>query len=382
MAETSGFFNAQLVDDKPDRVYEASDFAAYYASLISNGVFANPANQLQVTADQDGKSVTIHAGKAFVNGYWYNLSEDIQMSLPSSTAPSMFYDAIVIELNLASRQVICKYLSEISTSTPTVENLTRNSNVYQLCLAYIRRTSSTIISQNSITDTRPYNDFCGWVTGIIDQINTTGLFIQYDEAFSEWFDGVKDLLDDTDVYEIKSEINDIMQLLGSGITTLRELNNGTGIRLWVGTKATYEAIKAQGQLLSNVLYIRYDDTTVDDIQDAIEELTTQVSQINQKLEHTPEIIFSTSGSGASINCPAQSDFTTGALNTPFENNTECRKWTPIIHAYLAAGSSTTTGIYWSWYVFNNKLYIQGHNGSSSTVMLAFSHIMWIKNRED
>ena len=52
MAEKSGFFNARETEvGTYDREYDAEQFAEYFANFISDGVYANPANQLKVVFD-------------------------------------------------------------------------------------------------------------------------------------------------------------------------------------------------------------------------------------------------------------------------------------------------------------------------------------------
>ena len=50
--ERCGFFDANLVGEEYDRVYLASQFAAYFASFIGNGVYASKSDKLQVV-EQD-----------------------------------------------------------------------------------------------------------------------------------------------------------------------------------------------------------------------------------------------------------------------------------------------------------------------------------------
>ena len=47
--EKSGFFNSS----DGDRVYDATDFAAYFGSLVSNGIFYKTATNLQVSPGWD-----------------------------------------------------------------------------------------------------------------------------------------------------------------------------------------------------------------------------------------------------------------------------------------------------------------------------------------
>ena len=52
------------------RVYDATDFASYFGSLVSNGIFYKDTTNLQVTPNS-GMTVNIAAGKAWINGYHY-----------------------------------------------------------------------------------------------------------------------------------------------------------------------------------------------------------------------------------------------------------------------------------------------------------------------
>lgn len=75
--EKSSFFNA-IIDQNgtPDRVYLAEDFAKYFSTFIGNGVFPNPANQLQVVAVDNNMQIRIKAGFAWINGYMYQNTDD------------------------------------------------------------------------------------------------------------------------------------------------------------------------------------------------------------------------------------------------------------------------------------------------------------------
>ncbi|HBF65776.1 MAG TPA: hypothetical protein DDW34_08570, partial [Clostridium sp.] len=59
-----------------DRTYSAKDFATYFKQFISNGVYPNPSNGLEVEALTSNMVVTLHSGSGFINGYTYVLPED------------------------------------------------------------------------------------------------------------------------------------------------------------------------------------------------------------------------------------------------------------------------------------------------------------------
>ena len=72
MAQDSGFFNAQYQDGEYDRVYNAEQFAAYFAAFISNGIFGGNLDELLPLARTvNNMSVDISSGRAWINGWWF-----------------------------------------------------------------------------------------------------------------------------------------------------------------------------------------------------------------------------------------------------------------------------------------------------------------------
>ena len=66
--EKYGFFNAvATADGKYDRSYLAEDFANYFASFITNGVFEELGGKLEVVVDS-GMSIIVKNGVVFVKG--------------------------------------------------------------------------------------------------------------------------------------------------------------------------------------------------------------------------------------------------------------------------------------------------------------------------
>lgn len=214
MSENSGFFNAQLVDGEPDRAYEASHFAAYYATLIDNGVFANPATNLQVVAGANALEVIVKAGKAFIQGYWYTNTENLSLSFsPNSGTGQVRWDEVILELNLSTRQIAAKVVTGTLSGTRPTPTVIRSGNVYQLCLAQLKipPTGSPKLSNSYIYDIRSNSTYCGWVKGLIDQIDTTDLFNQYDASFTEFMDDVEYKLSDSTAGKLQFQIDDIRE---------------------------------------------------------------------------------------------------------------------------------------------------------------------------
>ena len=65
--------------------------------------------------------------------------------------------------------------------------MTRTADYYDLQLATISIPAGSIkITQAQITDTRMNQNVCGWVTGVVDQLDTTTLFNQFEAYFEEF----------------------------------------------------------------------------------------------------------------------------------------------------------------------------------------------------
>lgn len=186
MAQTSGFFNAQLDSQGNfDRVYLAEQFASYFSNFIGNGVFAHLLDKFVVTTG-GGLSVNVGTGKAFVKGFWFesDAQETLSIDIPDGLLNRK--DNIVIRFDFENRTTGLYVVKGVAATTPIAPSVTRNSLVFELKIAEVFvHASRGSISQSAITDTRSDNNVCGWVTGLINQVNTSDLFLQYSKAYQE-----------------------------------------------------------------------------------------------------------------------------------------------------------------------------------------------------
>lgn len=191
MAEKSGFFNARETGNGTyDRVYDAEQFAEYFSNFVSNGVYANPANQLKVVFEDFPNKpfiVIVRKGKAYIDGYWYELTEDMEITIPANTKSYVIKDVVCCTLDKAERKVSIVLKEGVKSDYPT-----NNSTQHELVLStVVVQPNASRLNAEDITDKRPDKTYCGFVTGVIDQIDTTELFKQYDDAFNNWFDEMK-----------------------------------------------------------------------------------------------------------------------------------------------------------------------------------------------
>lgn len=201
MAETSGFFRSV----SGDRKYTTDWLAKWVSSFISNGVYDG---ELAVTAG-DGMTVTLPAGKAWINGYYYQ--NDAPITLPISNADGVLHrkDTIVLRWDVNERNITAQVLQGTFDSNPVAPEIVRTVEQYDLKLAEISiPAGTTAITQALITDTRLDTAVCGIVTGVIDQVDTTTFYNQIaadlaqfkstqQADFEVWFDSIKDILDES-----------------------------------------------------------------------------------------------------------------------------------------------------------------------------------------
>lgn len=186
--ESSGFFDATLVDETYDRVYAAAQFANYFACFIGNGVFLGQEQGLQVTtATPAALSVNLLPGRAWINGYWYATDSVLPLELELSDAINPRIDSVILRYDISARTIAAMVLTGTPSASPVPPALIRNADYYDLRLAEVRVNAGAItISPSMVTDTRPNSEVCGWVSGLIDQVDTTALFNQFQAALNNF----------------------------------------------------------------------------------------------------------------------------------------------------------------------------------------------------
>lgn len=178
--EKSGFFNAMKVGDTWDRVYKAENFAEYFATFISNGVFPNPSTNLQVMGNNNNMTVIIKSGKAWINGFIYINTDDLILPIDVADGTLNRIDKVVLRYDVVKREIRAAVKKGAFASTPVSLTLQRDADAYELGIADIYVKAGAIsITQADITDLRLNNDLCGIVHGTVDQADTTTIFNQY-----------------------------------------------------------------------------------------------------------------------------------------------------------------------------------------------------------
>lgn len=297
MAERSGFFNALKTSAGYDVKYNADDYSACLAAIIGNGVRRSGNNDLRVIAS-GGMALTISVGFAMIDGRWY-WNDAIYTSFSVPTAPVgdlSRKDRIILRLDksVSSRSIKLVYLQGSNSSNPTAPALTRDNTIYEISLATISvNPSVTTINQSDITDDRPDQELCGWIT---TPVGYDDFFANFDAEFNDWFVEKKNTLASVTLFKqymqrITTESAtkliefNIPQYDYTGVDILQVYVNGVfkvkGIHYNVTSATTLtfvDELNAKTDI-DIVVYKSIDGTGLGSVSDEITELQNQMASI-------------------------------------------------------------------------------------------------------
>ncbi len=193
MAVTYGFFNAvQQSDGSYDRTYNADQISTYFEGLVSDGVYENVGDAMQVVAST-GMQVQVKSGRMLIGSRWLKNDAAYPITISSAHVTLNRYTAIVARLDLTARTIELVAKDGENASEPAKPEMTNSHTVKEMCLAYVYvERGATVISQSNIEDCRADNNVCGWVTGIIQQVDTSKLYLQWQKAYEEFYDQMQE----------------------------------------------------------------------------------------------------------------------------------------------------------------------------------------------
>lgn len=170
----------------PDRAYLAEDFARYFAKFIGTGVYPNPATGLQVVAIDNNMQIRIKKGDGYILGRDFENTDDYIIQLDVADGVLSRIDRVVLRLDYLKRDIIPVLKKGNYASSPIAPVLQRDADAYEIALADVYIKNGVIkINQSDITDTRLNKELCGIVHGVVNQVDTTEIFRQFQSWFSE-----------------------------------------------------------------------------------------------------------------------------------------------------------------------------------------------------
>ena len=191
-----GYFDSDIIgiDDEGMPIFDRAElsdlFALLFASLVSDGVLALPDTCFKIRAAGNGLNIERMPGFGMVKGHFCYDDESDSMTL---TAPQAYnrIDRVIMRLNLLERMVEIIVKQGEEAVRPQPPELIRPSagDYFELCLAEITLVpKQTTITQSSINDTRANSALCGFITQLIDHLDTAVFFEQLNAFYQEFVD--------------------------------------------------------------------------------------------------------------------------------------------------------------------------------------------------
>ena len=164
--EKSGFFNS----NNGDRVYDATDFAAFFGDLVSNGIFYRNADNLRVVA-ATGMQVLVQPGTAWINGYHYTNTTPFDLAISTADGVNPRIDRIILRWSNVGRSINLTVINGTPAPTPNPPALTRNNDIYEMGIGtvYVSRGALSINAEN-VSDTRLSPTVCGLVNSLVSAV--------------------------------------------------------------------------------------------------------------------------------------------------------------------------------------------------------------------
>lgn len=193
-----GFFNSV----NKDRLYSAEQMNRPYELLVSNGVFATPegtpSDQLQVwQTDTPSMAVVVRAGRGIFMDKWVINPSAKVLGIPAAEATKKRIDSIIVKVDMTEdvRDAWIEVKKGEPSFDPVAPVMTRTDDIHEYRLADVEVGAGVErITDANIRDTRGMDD-CGWVTSLVQQVDTSTLFKQFEAGFYEWFDSVSSVVE-------------------------------------------------------------------------------------------------------------------------------------------------------------------------------------------
>jgi hypothetical protein len=195
MAMRYGYFDSEITgtdsEGMPifDRAETSELFALFFSKLVTNGVLAKPATCFQVLAGDSGLTIKVQPGFGMVNGRFAYDNAEALISLDKAPTSYSRIDRVVLRCNYLNR--LCEIIVKAGTaaSSPVAPELLQptSGDYYELGLATIKISANqTVLTQSAITDTRADSSVCGYITQLIDSIDTSTLMAQLNTYYDEF----------------------------------------------------------------------------------------------------------------------------------------------------------------------------------------------------
>ena len=209
MTVSSGFFNSV----NHDRLYDAEQLSSIFDGVIEDGVYQAIGEAFKVSVVEDAENVvTVGTGRAWFDHTWTVNDSTYAITLDPPNEALGRIDAIVLDVDRtqAVRKNSIEYVRGTYSESPQKPTLIKSDlhNQYPLCYITMSSGSDTVITNSNIEITVG-TSACPLVIGVLESFNGDLFIQQIDAEFNEWWDGIKDVLDENTATKLQNQINDL-----------------------------------------------------------------------------------------------------------------------------------------------------------------------------
>lgn len=162
-----GFYNNKKVNGNDDRVYTAEDVRKPYDTIFTDGVQpeadGTAGNSLEVTSI-GGMTISVAAGNAKLGGAWFENTGAYNITLDAASDTDR-YDCVILRNDdsddVREPSIYIKSLNDF----PTVADLTRDNDIYEVCLAAVF-VPALSLNEAYVIDTREEGVLCNTMSGV------------------------------------------------------------------------------------------------------------------------------------------------------------------------------------------------------------------------
>jgi hypothetical protein len=131
-----------------------------------------------------------------IKSRWVKNDAPITLRIDPADTSMNRYDAIFLRYNANTREIgLVLAKGEYTSGYPSSPHYIRTNDIYDLQLATIKvMKNTTAITQDMIVDFR-MSALCGFVTGLIKQVDTSTLYNQWQTAYENYFNRTTAALD-------------------------------------------------------------------------------------------------------------------------------------------------------------------------------------------
>ena len=134
--------------------------------FVPDGPIANELDQLQVVGDSSVGTVKVKAGKAWVQGHYYETDAQLTKAIASAHATLPRIDRVVVRADFVNNNVVVAVLTGAANASPVAPTLTQSTSIWEVSLARVQvNANDNVIAPGNVTDERklasPWKSFVG-----------------------------------------------------------------------------------------------------------------------------------------------------------------------------------------------------------------------------